>query len=355
MRFSKLFIFGAILISLIIFSQLTNAWWFSREEPQLSSVQPTVTITNTPPFAVSFPPPTSPPFPSTYLSPYIPVAGTSNGIFVVAAVFQDNDGQTDLPGSSSSPTPLTYGGNIFGGIQSPAGSIVGSSIIAPYTICSAFDCSVWTQPTPVCNNPSTQIIYVCVGALPYYYPAGTWSAGIQVRDNTNNLGPLGASTIQIGSITGYTVTGAINWPSLSLSATNVPASQQIVMTNVGNTNPSTTTVTGGNLIGIIAGTPNPAITMSINAFSMSSTSGGSPIPAECNVAGGTATQLTTNPIPITGALPTYTGTPTGNAASLNVCIAHDSTPINSPGILSPGQTASQYTTPAASPWDVTIT
>ncbi len=318
MRVSKLFLFGTILISIIVLTSFANAKWFNFGEPDLSPQPVTATLTvNTPPSIVKIL--QVPPGFGVPIEPVQPIAGAGVAQFYKLFVVEDLDNIVDIP---TNPTVLN---DFVGGIQPPASFTGTISTFPPFTQCVSVPCS--TLPG-ACPNPSNNVIWLCSGTdfLSWYPPsiglanaANLWSIGLQVKDATTGLfGPMlvsGAnpqlstvpdSYLQVNTVSGFSATGSPTWQSLPASSTNQISSQNIILTSQGNVALPIVSITGTPLVGNAGGA------ISESGFKMGTGT------SVCT----TGTTLTTSNVPIIGAAVPYSGTGLGvDILTLSVGVA----------------------------------
>ena len=356
MRFNKLFLFGAILISLIVTAQFANAGLsdlFKKKTADLSPTPVTATLTvNTPPFVAKiFEAPTIFGFPA---EPIQPQAGAGTVTAYKAFVIEDLDSINDIP---ASPSVLV---NFVGGLKSPTGLTpvpIPAQLQIPFTSCIAATCSFLPGTCP--GNPQKSMIWACATdqTFPSWYPPsqGTtnpallWQDGLQVRDATTNiwgnfwfsgdtpaLGILPGSYHQVSGISGYTATGSPTWQSLPVTATNQISSQDIVLTQQGNL-PLQTSIAGTPLVG----NAGPTSFIIETAFKMGAG------PSVCT----TGLTLSTINQQITSAIlpQTYSGLGV-DTLTLSTCVAH-SGPLSASQQGPPSDTYSN----AANPWTLDAT
>jgi hypothetical protein len=306
------FITFALLILTLNISSASFFSNFFNKDPELGPVPVTIDLANSPPQIVKFwrvndvPLLTGAPF-NLPQQPFNLVAqGTTD--LNIGFIAEDPDTASDLPNLNLGSSPI---GIIGGGIQAPASSVNPSYQLA-INSCTSIDCTTGqtpggiptTAPFPACDPTklANQKAYFCTIPAIYYSPPSTsttvandlWRIGVTILDISGAISP----TVTSGISTGFQNTpndflrinslnaanpvsgSSINFPSLSLTIPNQPASAPFIVENLGNTPLPTNTISGMNLIGTI----NPSASIAVSAFSASGNSGGS-TPAQCIVPG----------------------------------------------------------------------
>ena len=341
----------ASIILIIITANFANAGILDKifgKDEGLSPFPTTVSLTSTPPGIVKFYDPTPP-----FNGPYQPVVG-SQTLAYFAFVADDPDGSAQLPD--------VPGTNILGGLQAPLSS-VNPSLLRVIFSCGSINCQtggVGGTPYPECNPARLiyQKAYGCAVSLNPTDPPSTgatpttmWRISVLITDTTGassavvNTGDPGfPQGVQVNTLSAYSIPVGLTWNSITTTGTNQLAGAPLTVNNLGNIALPTASITGNNLQGINI----PTATMSINAFSGGPNTGGAP-PAQCNVAGGSATQLTTTAANIPSAGLQYTASGS-DSRNLYFCIP----PIlNTPGLLTNPAPGPQYDSSYSGSWDIT--
>jgi hypothetical protein len=308
MKSKRLINYSIVFFSILILStQFTNAGFFDLfKKPDLGPVDVNVDLQNSPPIiAQLFEIPASYGQPS-FVPPFTLTPASTNNLVYIGILAEDPNGETHLPDMVGAPVA----GIIGGGIGAPLTS-VNPSLTYAFGSCTSVNCQtgvpIQASPLAVCNNPTLQKVYVCDVDLPYYAPPSgsqtvpneLWRVSASITDSQGATSPVitsgdpGFTTapdnyIRINSLTAANpqVGSSFDISGVSLTGTNQPATSPVTLENLGNSPLTTTDVIGFNLIG----SNDPTATLDVGIFSVGPTSGGSP-PAECDVSGGTAFQL----------------------------------------------------------------
>lgn len=344
----------SLVVSCLMLVSFASAGWFNDffNKPDLSPVDVGVNLANSPPSIKKFFLPSA--LGPTYTQPFTANPGIGLGIYYIGAVVEDANGPSDLPQGIG----ISSASSLYIEITSPLNS-VNPSITRPTILCDSYLCSDVTLGSN-CDSPSTQLIYVCGGVfLPQDPPLSYSGASPDARDlwairamatdlaanpsqvvtsGDTGFDSLPGDYIQINELSAYNLaTTALNWNSLDINTPNQVASAPLTIENYGNVPLTTIEITGADLTG--TNPINPTARLSVNAFSASGSSGGSP-DASC-VVPTTATQLQAgNPRTIPGVSVPYTSAgPATDRDQIYVCAYQTiSTAITGPSSLSYGGT-----------------
>ncbi len=160
-------------------------------------------------------------------SPIIPVEGTTRTVYI-NGTYQDDDGCTDVSGSSNPLSAVFYRTDIIGGGDCTADSNNCYRLAA--NNCSILDCS----------SPSSTIAsFSCSFPLQYYADrtdsgangATDWTAAVTATDQASATGMLTNST-EVASLVSLDVPATLEFGTLAINA--ISAEQTLVFTNWGN-------------------------------------------------------------------------------------------------------------------------